>query len=199
MLKSLHHISEICMDPQPTCLKAVFLIETREQTEAREVSKLFSELESQVQVRQLSAGRLVSYCVHALQSDWELLDELEAVLKETYSFVLAQRSFDEVIYRVILDLCRDTNSTILPLSECNICGKTEPFPTIVIGLTQDDGSILASRSYCRRCTAEAGSTNHKEFVRSLLAADEDDFGKLARAELVRHPSRKQPVRFKVKA
>lgn len=191
-------ISEICVDPQPSGLRAVYLVETRSEAEALEISDLFSELASQVQVRQLCQGKLVSYAVQAHDSEAAVLDDIEDVLKRNYAFVVTQRSFDEVIHRIVRELGRDTGSKLIEVARCNICGKSEPFPNTIISLSDEDGTVLLSRSYCARCTAEAAAPSNKEFVRSLLAADERDFGKLREAELVRRPSRKRPMRFRIK-
>ena len=195
--KSIQDISEIRVDPQPSGLRAVFLVETRCKDEADEISRLFSELESQIQVRMLCDGKLVSYAIQAHESDSSLLDEVEEVLRENYGFVVSHRSFDDIIYRIVNELCRDTGSRLFPIPTCNICSKIDPFPNTVVSLSDGDGSVLISRSYCGSCTAEANATSNKEFIRSLLAADKRDFSKLEQAELVRHPSRKQPIRFKV--
>ncbi|MCL5104172.1 MAG: hypothetical protein M1133_08665 [Armatimonadetes bacterium] len=191
-------VSEICVDQQPSGLSAVYLVETRSPEEAAEIGKLFADLQSHIQVRQLCKGKLVSYAVQADDSHSGVLDEIEDILKRNYAFVVTQRSFDDLICRIVEELSRDTGSRLLSIPHCNICGKREPFPNMVVKLTDEEGSVLISRSYCARCTAEAAAPNNKEFVRSLLAADERDFGRLAHAELVRRPSRKQPIRFKIK-
>lgn len=190
--------SEICVDPQPAGVRAVYLVETRDPQEAREVAKLFRDMESRVQVRQLCTGKLVSYAIQLHESDSSLLDEIENTLKGHYSFVVTQRSFDELIYRIVRELCADTGSRLLPVSHCNICGRTTPFPSVLISLFDHQGRAKTCRGYCASCTAGATATSHKEFVRSLLALDKRKFRSIERAELVRRPSRKQPIRFKVK-
>ncbi len=192
-------ISEICVDSQPVGIQAVYLVETRSEQEAREIGTLFAEMESQVQVRRLCSGKLVSYAVQTHRSDSSILDEIEDFLKTNYAFVVTQRSFDEIIYRIVRELCQDTGSDLLPMPRCNICGKPEPFANTAINLTGEDGSVLLCRSYCARCTAEAAAPNNKDFIRSLLAADEHDFRKLEQADLVRRPSRRRPIRFRIKA
>ena len=195
--KSIINVSEIRVDPQPSGLRAVYLVETRCEDEATEICRLFSELESQIQVRRLCDGKLVSYAIQAYDSDSSLVDEVEDLLRESYGFVVSHHSFDDVIYRIVKELCSDTGSRLLPIPTCDICGKIDPFPNTVVSLSDEDGSVLISRSYCGNCTAQASATSNKEFIRSLLSADKRDFGKLEKAELVRHPSRKQPIRFKV--
>lgn len=190
-------IREICVDPQPNGLRAVYLVETRSSEEEQEVENIFSALESQLEVRQLTKGKLVSFVVQAHESDAEIIDEIEDVLKKSYVFVVTQRSFDELICRIINELSRQTDSKVLPIPKCNICGKVEPFPSTVVNLSGEDGSVLVSRNYCACCTAEACAPNNKDFIKSLLAADKRNFGKIERAQLVRHRSRKQPLRYLV--
>lgn len=191
--------SEICVDPQPAGLRAVYLVETLDAKEAKDVAELFGDLESRVQIKQLCTGRLVGYAVQMHESDSSLLDEIEAMLKGHYSFVVTQRSFDEVIYRIVTELCADTGSKLLPVPHCNICGRTDPFPSIMVSLSDEQGNTRICRNYCASCTAGATATSNKEFVRSLLASDKRKFSEIERAELVRRPSRKQPIRFQIKA
>ena len=198
-LESVDIISEICVDPQPGGLTAVYLVETRSEEEAREIGEIFAELESCVQVRALCKGKLMSFAVQADQRDVSLLDDLEDILRTSYGFVVTHRSFDSVIYRIVEELSKDTGSKLMPVPRCDICSKEEPFPNTVISLTDADGLVLDTRSYCASCTAKAAAPNNKEFVRALLNADKRNFGRIERAELVRHPSRRRSIRFKVKA
>ena len=149
-------------------------------------------------MRRLCDGRLVSYAVQARCSDPTLLDAVDDILRARYAFVVTQRSFDEVIYRIVQDLARDTKSTLLEMPACNICGEPEPFPTTIVSLSDEGGSVRVSRSYCSTCSAGAARTSSKDFIRGLLDADEVDFGRIRQAELVRNPSRSKPVRFKVR-
>lgn len=190
--------SEICVDPQPAGVRAVYLVETLDAQEARGIAELFSDLESRIQVRRLCTGKLVSYAVQMHESDSSLLDEIEAMLKGHYTFVVTQRSFDEVIYRIVSELCADTGSKLLPVPHCNICGRTEPFPSVLISLSDEQGRVRTCRNYCASCSAGATATSNKEFVRSLLASDKRKFREIERAELVRRPSRKQPIKFRIR-
>jgi len=196
---SVESISEISIDPQPSGLRAVYMVETRSTEEAAEISRLFDELKSQIQVRQLSKGKFVSYVVQAHESDSTTLDEVEDILKSNCGFVVTQRSFDEIIYRIVKELCSDTGSKLLPMSHCNICGRTEPFPSMVVSLSGENGQVKICRNYCGSCTARTTAPSNKEFVRSLLAADKKNFRGIEQAELIRRPSRNQPIRFKIKA
>lgn len=191
--------SEVCVDPRPTGVRAVYLVETRSPEEAQEIKALFADLEDRIQVRQLCTGKLVSYAVQTHDSDTCLLDEVEALLKSTYSFVVTQRSFDEITYRIVRELCADTGSKLLTIPRCHICGRIDPFPSIVVSLSDAQGRVRVSRNYCASCAAGTTATSHKEFVRSLLASDKRSFRSIERAELVRRSSSRQPIRYRIKA
>lgn len=191
-------ISQIQIEPQPDGIRAVYLVETRSDEEAAEIQGLFEELEVRLQVRGLSDGKLVSYVVQAHESDAPILDDIDEVLRSRCAFVVTQRSFDALIYRILGELCEDTGSMLLPVPHCNICGKAEPFPNTVVSLMDDDGELLVSRNYCATCTAKVAAPSNKEFVRCLLAADERGFDEIKEAEFVRHPSHKPPIRFRIR-
>ena len=189
--------SEVSVDPRPAGVRAVYLVETRDAVEARAAARLFADLETRIQVRRLCTGKLVSYAVQTHDSDSSVLDEIEATLKGNYCFVVTHRSFDEVIYRIVKELCADTSSKLLPVPRCNICGRIEPFPNVVVSLSDEEGRVRMCRNNCASCAASANATSNKEFVRSLLASDKRTFRGIERAELVRRSSRKQPIRFRI--
>ncbi len=189
--------SEVCVDPRPVGARAVFLVETHTSEEAQEIRRLFVDLEDKLQVRQLCTGKLVSYAVQCHDADVALIDEIDALLKSTYSFVVTQRSYDDVIYRIVTELCADTGSKLLPMPRCHICGRIDPFPSVLVSLSDADGRVRTSRNYCASCAAGATATSHKEFVRSLLASDKRSFRSIERAELVRRRSSRQPIRYRI--
>ena len=191
--------SEVCVDPRPTGARAVFLVEISTSEEAQEIKRLFADLEDRMLVRQLCAGKLVSYTVQCHDSDVVLLDEIDTLLKSTYGFVVTQKSFDDVIYRIVKELCADTGSKLLPMPRCNICGRIDPFPSVLVSLSDEDGRVRTSRNYCRSCAAGATATSNKEFVRSLLASDKRSFRSIERAELVRRRSPRQPIRYRIRS
>ena len=93
-------VSHISLAPQPRGLRAVYLVEARDDREAKEVSDLFASLGQALQARQLSSGRLVSYAVKTLRDGHRLLSDLEQALRSSFGFVILHRSFDEIIYRI---------------------------------------------------------------------------------------------------
>jgi hypothetical protein len=190
-------VSQITVDPRPSGTVAVYLVEVSNDEEANSLRKLFGDLQGHVNIKQLSKGRLVSYAVQTADADPSVLDELEDVLKSSYPFVITQRSFDGVIYRIVKELCSDTGSKLMSVSRCNICGKLEPFPDTVVTLADADGHAIASRIYCGTCTASLVVRTNKDFVRSLLSADRHDFGLLESSELTRSRGRASNLRYKV--
>ena len=192
-------VKQISADPKPAGIRAMYLVEARNEKEARDAHAVFEEFEPHIEVRQLSRGKLVSYAVQVHEDDQPILDEIEAVLKANFGFVVMQRSFDDLIYRVVSELCRDTGSRLLPTPECHICGRPDPFPDMVVNLTSEAGEVMMTRTYCRTCTAGMAAKDNKEFVLSLLSADKRDFGELSSAQLVRLRRGKEAIRFRVKS
>lgn len=190
-------VSEVSIDPQPSGLRAVFLVETRSEYEADAIKGLFAELSQRVQVRKLCEGKLLSFVLQAEPSDSELIDELEQILRRECGFVVSQRSFDEMIHGIVLELARDTGSRVVEVPRCDICGKVEPFPSTIANLAGEGGELLESRCYCQKCTADAAAPSNKKFLLSLLEADTQDFGMLREAELERQRSSERSVRFKI--
>jgi hypothetical protein len=192
-------VSQIWLAPQPQGSRAVYLVEARNDDEAQEVSDLFVELEPDLQVRQLSGGKLVSYAVKARQDQQQALTELEHALKSSYGFVILHRSFDEIIYRIVSELCEDTKSQLIPVPRCDICGRIEPFPDTVVNLADQGGTTVVSGSYCGTCTAAFAAQSNKEFLLSLLQADTRDFSALQGMQFVRSRSRNQPIGFRIQS
>jgi hypothetical protein len=191
-------VRQIWLDPQPQGLRAVYLVEARDEQEARGVEDLFGELEPYLQLRQLSSGKLFSYAVKAQGDQQKTLMELEQALRSTFSFVILHHSFDDIIYKIVTELCSDTGSRLLALPVCDICGKLEPFPDTVINLADQVGTTVASGSYCGTCTAVFSARSNKEFLLSLLHADSRDFSALDNVQLVRARSRKQ-IGFRIQS
>jgi hypothetical protein len=192
-------VGQISVDPQPTGTIAVYMVETNGDEDAKTLRKLFDELRPHLCVTQLSRGRLVSYAVQTIDADSAVLDELEDVLRSNFVFVVMQRSFDSIIYRVVRELCAETGSKVLHIPHCNICGKPEPFPDTVITLADDNGDTMMSRCYCGTCTASLVARTNKDYVRSLLSADRRDFGDIEQSDLVRSRGRSSYLRYKVRS
>src|SRR6516165_606190 len=90
-------VSQICVEPQPKGLRAVYLVETQNEREAKELGKLFGDFSPALQSCQLSKGKLVSYAVQLQNQDPSLFDEIETFLKQNFGFVIMHRSFDVLI------------------------------------------------------------------------------------------------------
>lgn len=192
-------VSQICVEPQPIGLRAVYLVETQDERAGADLSKFFADFGTALQAVQLSGGKLVSYAVQLHDQDQSLLDEIERFLKTNFGFVILHRSFDQLIYDIVRDLCKDSGSSLMPIPKCDICGRPEPFPETVVSLLDKKNSRLATRMYCATCTAESSGRNNKEFVMSLFEADRGDLGILSHMDLVRSRSSKKHVAFRIKS
>lgn len=191
-------VRQISLDPQPQGTRAVYLVEARNESEASEVSDLFTDLEPELRIRQLSSGKLVTYAVKASQDQQDALGELEMALKRNFGFVILHRSFDALIYKIVEELCEDTGSRLISVPRCDICGKIEPFPDTVVSLADQVGETIVSGSYCRSCTAASSARSNKEFLLSLLQADTRDFSGIEGLQLIRARSR-ESIKFRIQS
>lgn len=191
-------VNQICVETQPRGLRAVYLVETQNEEQSTELTKLFGEFASALQVVPLSSGKLVSYAVQLHAENQSLLEEIETFLKKNFGFVMLHRSFDPMIYDIVKELCKDSGSELLPIPKCNICGKSDPFPETVVSLMTKEKSKLATRTYCTTCTVDLSKGSNKEFVRALLEADRGELRVLSNLGLVRSRSSKQRIAFRLK-
>ena len=192
-------VDQICIENRPHGLRAVYMVETLNENDSIILAGLFADFESQIESIQLSSGKLVSYAVQIAGEEQSILEEIETFLKKNFGFVILHRSFDQIIYDIVKDLCKDSGSHIAPLHKCDICGKAEPFPETVVTFLDKDNSNLATHIYCTTCTAESAARNNKEFIRSLLEADKSDFAILRRMDIVRNRSMKKHIAFRIKS
>ncbi|MHB1001729.1 MAG: hypothetical protein ACYC27_21020 [Armatimonadota bacterium] len=193
------NINQICVEPRPNGLRAVYLVETQSEREAGDLSKFFADFAPVLDCIQLSSGKLVSYAVQLHGQDQSLLEELEGFLKKNFGFVILHRSFDQIIYDIVRELCKDSGSHLVPMHKCDICGKPEPFPETIVSFLDKDNTNLATHMYCATCTAESARRNNKEFIKSLLEADRSDFAVLRQMDMVRSRSAKKHIAFRIKS
>lgn len=192
-------VNQICIEPRPKGLRAVYLVETQNDQEVAELTRLFGDFAAALDSIQLSDGRLVSYAVQLRDTDQTLLEEIEAFLKKNFGFVILHRSFDQIIYDIVSELCKDSGSSLLPIPRCDICGRPEPFPQTVVSFLDKENVNIATRMYCATCTAESSGRNNKEFVMALLEADRSDFGMLRHMEMVRSRTAKKNIAFRIRS
>jgi len=176
----------------------VYLVEAESDQDARELSRLFDQFQPILQSVQLCRGKLVAYAVKLESEDQSILDEIEQMLRANYGFVILHRSFDQLIYDIVCELCKDSGSKLIPVQRCDICRRPDPFPDVTVSFADDNGERISSRGYCATCTAESGGRNNKEFVISLLQADRGRFDEVRNVTLVRNRSKKQ-LAFRIEA
>lgn len=192
-------VNQICMEPRPKGLKAVYLVETQNEQQAGDLERLFEDFAPALESVQLTKGKLVSYAVQLHSHDQALLEEIEAFLKKNFGFVILHRSFDPVIYDIVKELARDSGSDLMTIPKCDICGRPDPFPETMVSLLDKSNANIATRTYCTTCTAESSARSNKEFLMSLLAADRGDFAVLSHMSLVRSRSTRKRLAFRIKS
>lgn len=191
-------VSQICVESQPRGLRAVYLVETQSAQEAADLARFFDDFSCALDSVKLSSGKLVSYAVQLRSQDQSLLEEIERFLKKNFGFVILHRSFDDLIYDIVRELCKDSGSNLLPIHKCDICGKPEPFPETVISILDKSNVNLATRMYCATCTAESAGRSNKEFIMTLLEADRTELSRLSHMDMVRSRSKKH-LAFRIKS
>ncbi len=191
-------VSQISVEPQQRGLKAVYLVEAESDQHARELAHLFDQFQPMLESVQLCSGKLVAYAVKLHSEDQSMLDELEQMLRANFGFVILHRSFDQLIYDIVRELCKDSGSKLSSLQRCDICRRPEPFPEVIVKFADSDGDAISTRGYCATCAAESGGLNNKEFVISLLQADRAKFAGVRNVTLVRKRSKKQ-LAFRISA
>ncbi|MDH7481670.1 MAG: hypothetical protein QHH26_06805 [Armatimonadota bacterium] len=186
-------VTDIQVETQPAGLTAMYMVEAQNAEESKEIAVLFKEFASAVDVVQLCTGRLMGYAVRARDQEQNLLlDQIYKVITSRYhGFVIRQKPIEQCMFELCRELCRDYGGKMLKIPTCDICGKYDPFPSTIVNLLDERGTIIASRTYCASCTAEWGDSPSKEFLISLLQADRRNFGSLLGMNIVRKPLRRK--------
>lgn len=192
-------VNQICMEPRPKGLTAVYLVETQNEQEAVDLERLFQDFAPALESVQLTKGKLVSYAVQLHSHDQSLLEEIEAFLKKSYGFVMLHRSFEPLIYDIVRELARESGSELMTIPKCDICGRPDPFPETTVSLLDKSNVNITTRTYCTACTAESSTRSNKEFLMSLLAADRGDLAVLSHMRFVRSRSTRKRLAFRVKS
>jgi len=184
-------VRQISIEQQPKGLRAVYLVEAGSDRDERELARLFEQFQPLLESVELCSGKLVAYAVKLHGDDQSILDEIEEMLRANYAFVILHRSFDQLIYDIVRELCKDSGSRLTPVPRCDICRRAEPFPDVTVSFADSRGERISARGYCATCAAESGGQSNKEFVISLLQADRGKFDEVRNVRLVRSRSKKK--------
>lgn len=172
-------VNSVELRPATPGSRAVFLVEARGRGERQKVRELFEALAELAEVAPLCQGDMMAYALQLRAGvdggpPGNLFSKIEAVLKEEFAFSLVERSFNEVIYHLVVSLCEDSEGEMLHVPRCGICNEPEPFPTRVT-LRDNSGEGVIEACYCARCSAQQADPSDRQFLRSLLAADRRGF------------------------
>jgi len=150
------------------------------------VQQLFREVEAYCSVRVLSVGVTTAYAVQAT-GEFEILQELEALLKEHYKFSVVYAGFNSVIHRIVEDLSVDTGSELFPIPVCGSCGAADPFPTQVT-LRDAYGKARGRAVVCERCVSGVEGEQEAEDLCRLVDASAPNLQVNESTEIVRKRS-----------
>ncbi len=175
-------LTSVSLFPTHPGSRAVFLAEARTKKEVRQIRELFDMVGQLAQVVPISHGAVMSYAVQ-LQGDTTLFGKIEWLLKTQFSFSLVERNFSDVTFQLIRSLCEESDTQIVELPDCGICGQVDPFPTRAT-LEMASSRQPMHVSYCPRCSARHAEEDPAAFIQGLLTRDRRGF-KVGRAVPVR--------------
>jgi len=185
-------ISSVTIEKESEGDSFIFVAETRNSVEVAELQDLFADLKRVCRVRLVARGPVTAYALKPfgdtpehLSAFAETIDILQAIAPR-YTAVYIQ-ALDVTSYRVVEDLALDTNSELVPLKHCDLCGRPEPFPTTLSA--QNGDQHWAAGAYCSRCVAALDHQTDRDLVEALIHADTRNFG-AARIQLDRAPARR---------
>jgi hypothetical protein len=149
--------------------RAVFLVEARTRKEVRQIRELFDMVGHLAEVVPISHGSVMCYAVQT-QDDTSLFGKVEWLLKTQFTFSIVERSYSDVTHRLVASLCEDTQTQMVELPDCGICGAVEPFPTratVELKMVEEPLHL----SYCARCAAKYAEEDPVRQIRGLIARD----------------------------
>jgi hypothetical protein len=149
--------------------RAVFLAEARNRKEMRQIRELFDMVGQLAQVVPISHGAVMSYAVQA-HHDASLFGKIEWLLKTQFTFSLVERNFSDVTFNLVRSLCDDSNTQVIDLPECGVCGSADPFPTRATIEWAEDAEAL-HLAYCSRCSARYAEEDPQLFIRKMFLKD----------------------------
>lgn len=188
---------KVCVKYLKEGLSALFLIDTRNAKESREIKSIFKDIETLIKVKQVCSGKLLGYAVMADDANISFIDEIEDVLKSKYSLILAQRSLDNITFHIVRELCSGIKGKLISLPHCNLCGKTIPFPAAELSICNDSGNTLVTRNYCTGCVSKFYSDNKNGLLKKLSRADGKILANLTRSNVVRKNALDMPTWYAV--
>jgi hypothetical protein len=162
-------VTQVCCFSVQTGSRAVFLAEARTKKEMRQLRELFDMVGQLAQVVPISHGVVMSYAVQ-VDGDASLFGKIEWLLKTQFTFSLVERNFSDVTFHLVRSLCEDSNTQMIELPECGICGSCDPFPLRASVEVRDEAEPL-HLAYCSRCAARHAEEDPARHICALISRD----------------------------
>lgn len=177
-------VAKVVIEPRPSGYKGVFIVGTKNILELDAVCQVFEDLARIADVRKLSEGKTCAFAVQHFGDEHKTLAKIERMLKKFFGFVRVENGFGKETYKLVEDLGHKSESKMSPVPKCGVCGDPLAFPTTVVSMHNGDDKLLDRRFYCGRCLANCDESTNLGLLKSLLAADSEDFRWLAQFEFI---------------
>jgi hypothetical protein len=191
--KELDHVraqvTKVVIEPRPSGYRGVFIVGTNNILELDAVCQVFEDLARIADVRKLSEGKTCAFAVQHFGDEHKTLARIEGMLRKFFEFVRVENGFDAGTYGLVEDLGAKTESKLSPVPRCGVCGEPQAFPITVVSMYNAQDKLLERRFYCGKCLANCEESTNLGLLKSLLAADTEDFRWLAQFEFIEE---KQP-------
>jgi hypothetical protein len=127
--------------------RALFIVEAGDLARAKRLLAYFDGMACEV--RPIAVGPVVVCAAWVEQPGSGTFESMAEHLRDGYSLSICEPGFSPSMYRVALQLARDTEGELRPLECCSVCGAPDPFPTT---LSLRVGGEEARFLFCQSCS-----------------------------------------------
>ena len=144
--------------------RALFIAETGTRAAARELTGYFAAMPCET--RLIAIGPVVVCAARVREGEPSPFDAMAQHLRDRYALSICEPGFTPSMYRVALQLARDSEGEVHPLGCCALCGAVDPFPTLLRVVA---GASLLAAEVCQACVRATGEESGAAICRRLLA------------------------------
>lgn len=132
--------------------RALFIVEVGDLARGRHLLAYFDKMPCEV--RPIAVGPVVVCAARVEEGAASPFDRMAEYLRDRYPLSICEPGFSPSMYRVALQLARDSEGELRPLDRCSVCGAADPFPTTLV---LREAADEAQASFCTGCVGgEAG-------------------------------------------
>lgn len=143
--------------------RAFFIVEVGNRLAARELADYLAAMPGET--RLIALGPVVACAARVPPGVASPFAAMAEHLRDRYSLSICEPGFTPSLYRVALQLARDSEGELHPVEMCSVCGAPDPFPTT---LRVSVGDSPACAAVCERCVRESAGSDAAEWTRRLL-------------------------------